>query len=239
MIKKMLKYIVSLSPIALTKNEQYDRLTKKILQSVCKTDSVCVDVGANEGKVLKLMMKVAPVAKHFAFEPIPVLFKKLASKFNEAAHIYNIALSNSVGTSKFNLVLSDMAYSGLQKRAYDKPEKDTIIEVQTELLDNIISLDTKIALIKIDVEGAELLVLKGAIKTIAQSKPIILFEFGKAGSQAYNISCKQMFHFFSSEIKYEIFTLHGWLKKDNSLSETAFENYYNNDKEYFFVANPL
>jgi FkbM family methyltransferase len=237
-VKKILKHIAALSPIALTKNEQYDRLTKKILKRVCTTESICIDIGANEGKVLQMMLQVARDAKHYAFEPIPVLFEKLKLKFQSKAHILNIALSNKVGKANFNLVLTDMAYSGLQKRAYDKPEKDTTIEVSTALLDNIIPTTTKIDLIKLDIEGGEYFALHGAIKTIHQSTPIILFEFGKAGANAYNITNEQMFQFITSQLNYEIYTLTGWLKKSASLDQKAFNAFFENNLEFFYLAAP-
>lgn len=235
-VKKILKHIAALSPIALTKNEHYDRLTKKVLQKVCTAENICVDIGANEGKVLQMMLQVAPDAKHYAFEPIPVLFEKLKLKFQSKAQLYNIALSNKSGKANFNLVLTDMAYSGLQKRAYDKPEKDTTIEVNTNLLDNIIPAETKIALIKLDIEGGEYFALQGAIKTINQSKPILLFEFGKAGANAYNITNTQMFQFINSQLNYEIYTLVDWLENKASLDQKAFNTFFENDREFFYLA---
>ncbi len=237
-MKKILKHIAALSPIALTKNEQYDRLTKKVLQKVCTAESVCVDIGANEGKVLQMMVQVAPDAKHYAFEPIPVLFEKLKLKYQSKALLHNIALSNKSGKANFNLVLTDMAYSGLQKRVYDKPEKDTTIEVSTDVLDNIIPAETKIALIKLDIEGGEYFTLQGSIKTINQSKPILLFEFGKAGANAYNITNTQMFQFINSQLNYEIYTLACWLKKSSPLDQKTFNAFFENDQEYFFLAAP-
>ncbi|MEI2708448.1 MAG: FkbM family methyltransferase [Chitinophagaceae bacterium] len=84
-----------------------------------------MDVGANEGKVLMLMHKVAPLAKHIAFEPIPVLYNQLYKKYNHIAQVFEVALSNRKGISTFNCVLTNMAYSGLLKRPYDRVEEDT------------------------------------------------------------------------------------------------------------------
>ncbi|MEZ4983026.1 MAG: FkbM family methyltransferase [Saprospiraceae bacterium] len=65
----------------------------------------------------------------------------------------------------FNYVVSNPAYSGLQKRRYDRPnEIDEKIEVETDLLDNVLAEDTRIDFMKIDVEGGEFFVLKGAQK---------------------------------------------------------------------------
>lgn len=238
MIINILKYIIQYFPIALTKNEYYDRLTKQVLSTVCNDDSICVDVGCNEGKVLKLMNLFAPNAKHWAFEPIPLLYEKLQQNFSNKVHVNQLALSNTKGKSLFNLVLSNSAYSGFKKRIYDKKEKDTIIEVQTDLLDHIIPSKTKIAVIKIDVEGAELLVLQGALQTIQNSKPIILFEFGKGAADIYENSAELMFQFLNSHLQYQIFTLTDWLKHKPSLNFKKFNQYFEQNNEYFFLAAP-
>ena len=223
------------SPVAFTKNEQYDRLTNKIIKAVCKPDSICIDVGANTGKILQMMMAAAPQAAHYAFEPIPELFQSLKRKFRRNAKVYCVALSDKKETTSFNLVLTDMAYSGLHKRAYDKKEKDISIFVDTELMDAIIPAETKIALIKMDVEGAELLVMKGAAQTIQRSKPILLFEFGKAGAEAYNYNDEIMFQFINETLQYNIYTLQSWLKDKIALTQENFSDNYNNGKEFFFV----
>lgn len=238
MLKKLLKYLIQKVPFAVTKNEYYDRLTKRVLQKLCTEKSVCVDVGCNNGKVLSLMQTIAPNAVHWAFEPIPFLFEKLQQKFSHNVHLHQLALSNAKGKSGFNLVLSNPAYSGLKKRGYDKKENDTSLEVSTDLLDNIIPSHIKVALIKIDVEGAELLVLQGALQTIHHAKPVILFEFGKGAADIYENSTEKMFYFINNELKYQIFTLIDWLKHKPSLSFSQFNQHFERNDEYFFLAAP-
>ncbi len=64
-------------------------------------------------------------------------------------------------------------------------------EVDANTLDNELSLlgiDTKVSLIKIDVEGAEYLVLEGAYETIKQHKPFIIIEFRPSRLKFLNIT---------------------------------------------------
>lgn len=234
-IKKIIKKIITISPIAFTQNERYDQLSQQIIKIVCTPESSCIDVGANQGKILKMMLNAAPHGIHFAFEPIPKLFNLLNQNFGNKVNIFCLALSDKKESTSFNLVLTDMAYSGLKKRAYDKKERDTSIEVATNLLDEIITTTTKISLMKIDVEGAELLVLRGAIKTIQQSKPLLLFEFGKAGASAYHYNDKDMFTFFTQTLQYNIYTLKNWLKNKPAYTQEKFSTNFNFGKEYFFV----
>ncbi len=237
-LRRLIKKLIRFFPIALTKNEYYDRLTKKVLQSICSPESICIDAGAHSGKILRMMIDASPNAMHYAFEPIPDYFTYLKKAYKNFAKVYCIALSNKTETTTFNIVLSNMAYSGLQRRVLNKKQEDILIFVETDLLDNIIPKEEKITLLKIDVEGAELLVLQGAEKTIQQSKPIILFEFGKEGASIYDYDSIKMFAYITETLHYEIFTLKDWLKKQSPLSADQFADYYQNGKEYFFLAAP-
>ena len=238
LLKRIAKKIHSLSPISLSRNEKYDRLTKKIIQRIATQNGSCIDIGVHEGKILHWMVQYMPNTIHYAFEPIPILFKQLQLKFAGKAFVSAIAISDKNHQSNFNLVTSNMAYSGLIKRAYDKAETDCIIQVQTASLDNLISLTEKISLIKIDVEGAEFFVLKGAKNTINNNKPIILFECGKAGGDAYGFTPNDVYNLFSNDYAYSIYTLSNWLQKKETTNCNQFIEYYKTGKEFFFLAAP-
>jgi len=114
-IRKILKTLAGISPVALTKNELYDRLTNTIIKQHCKHNSVCIDVGSHDGKILQMMLKAAPHAIHYAFEPIESLITRSLGKHHFDVNVYNVALSNKKGIEHFNLVTSNTAYSGLKK----------------------------------------------------------------------------------------------------------------------------
>ena len=111
-IKGALKKVVKFWPWPLTVNERYDRQTEAVIKTVCKPDSVCIDVGCYEGEILSLMMKYAPGAHHIAFEPIPEQYKLLKEKFGDRADIYPFALGNENTETTFNHVISNPTYSG-------------------------------------------------------------------------------------------------------------------------------
>lgn len=225
-------------PMALTKNEQYDRLTHRIIQQVCHSNSNCIDIGAHEGKILAMMLSAAPEGKHHAFEPIPALYEQLKKDFGARAMIHHQALSNQFGSSNFNLVLSNPALSGIHKRPYWKKEIDSTIQVITAPLDQLIDSTEQIDLIKMDVEGAELWVLEGAINTINRCQPFILFECGSMGGQAYDFSAKSAFDLLDFRLKYQIFTLNAWLKNAPALKFQDFQKHFDQGTEFFFLATP-
>jgi len=238
MIKDLIKKMLKLSPIPLSKNHKYDLLTRKIISNL-PTSSNCIDVGCYKGEILDLMKNAAPQGQHFGIEPIPSQFDFLIRKYSQIANcsIINIAASNTKGVSEFNYVTSNPSYSGLLKRDYDKPnEIDTTIKVRTDLLDNVIPKNIQIDLIKIDVEGAELLVLEGAINLIKKNKPVVIFEHGIGASNHYGATPTKLFDFFA-EVSMKVSMLDKYLSNKKSLTREEFEKQYYDRLNYYFIAH--
>ncbi|RYD57636.1 MAG: FkbM family methyltransferase [Sphingobacteriales bacterium] len=238
-MKETVKKIIKAIPIAFTQNQRYDKQTKKIIARVCKADSNCIDVGAHKGEVLDIMLKHAPNGMHHAFEPIPDLYTKLASKYGSNKHcrVYDLALNNEKGTATFNYVVSNPSYSGLIKRKYDRPdEQDTQITVKTELLDDALPADVKIDLIKIDVEGGELRVLEGARQTLKRNKPVVIFEHGLGASDFYGSTPDKVYKLME-DCGLKISRMKDWLDGKNHLSLSEFETIYKNGSDYYFIAH--
>ncbi len=223
------------------KNTYYDKLTELVMERVLEPTSVCIDVGAHEGSILQLMIKYALNGTFFAFEPLPQFYEVLVQKFRKSnIHIYNLALSDSAGESSFNYVISNPAYSGLKKRRYDRPhEEDTQITVKTEMLDTILSNEKtgKVSFIKIDVEGAEYFVMKGAQERIKNDKPIIVFEHGMGGSDYYDKRPEDIYHLLCDACGLRISLLSHWLQKKQSLNLDTFCDQYYKGKNYYFIAH--
>lgn len=235
---KPVKYLLKKIPIAFTKNQQYDKQTLQIVKKVCGLESNCIDIGTHEGEILDLFIRQSPAGNHFGFEPLPFLFEKLKQKYRSLPniHIYPFALSNQNEVAEFNYVISNPAYSGLLKRRYDRPgEQDTKIDVEVKTLDDIIPVNTKIDLIKIDVEGGEINVLKGAGRIMAESNPVIIFEFGMGGSDIYGATPAIMYSFFE-EFGYKISLLRNYIHNKPWLSLAELEKEFHTGSNHYFVA---
>ena len=238
-MKKQIKNLIKKLPIAFTKNQQYDQQTKKVLKKCLKSDSNCLDVGCHEGEVLEIMLKHSPVGQHHGFEPIPSFFNSLGKKFPPNCHFHQLGLSNEKGTSSFNHVISNPGYSGMKKRKYDKPnEKDTSITIKIDLLDNVLPEDLKVDFIKIDVEGAEFLVMEGGKETIKKNQPIIVFEHGLGGADVYGIRPEQVFKLLNEECGLNISTMRKWLNNANPFSKNEFIEQFEKGLNYYFIAYP-
>ena len=236
-IKDLARETLMFLHIDLTQNLKYDRLTKDIMKKHLKSDSNCVDVGCHKGEILEMMLNYAPKGHHFAFEPIPYLYQDLVKKFQNIATIYPNALSDEKGTTTFNLVKNAPAYSGLKQRHYDidNPEIE-IINVEVETMDDLLG-DNRIDFIKIDVEGGEFGVLKGAKNLLKKNLPTILFECGKGASDYYGTQPADIFNYLTQEIGLQVYTLDAFIKGNTALSQAEFVDCFETQKEYYYVAS--
>ncbi|MCF8231843.1 MAG: FkbM family methyltransferase [Bacteroidales bacterium] len=238
-IKNLVRSTLNLFHLDLTKNLEYDRLTKAVLKRVIKRNSNCIDVGCHKGEILDLMIKFAPEGFHYAIEPIPDFFEYLKNNYAHHAEVFPYALADKTGTTTFNYVKNAPAYSGIKQRKYDTtaPEIEKI-EVEMQTLDNIIREDTHIDFIKIDVEGGEFGVLKGGLEVIKRDKPVIIFEYGLGASDYYGTLPANMYEFVVNDLGLHISLLKSFLNNDLSLSLKEFEECYKSNKEYYFIAYP-
>jgi FkbM family methyltransferase len=237
-LRQIVKFFVVFFKLPLTQNLAYDIYTRKILRNSLQTNSNCIDIGCHLGEIMDDILKQAPNGNHFAFEPLPHLYKFLVKKYEGTqVKIFPTALFDKKGETTFNYVVNAPAYSGIRKRHYDIPDAEiNELTVKTDLLDNLIPEEVKIDFIKIDVEGAEFPVLKGGVKMISRCKPLIIFEFGMGAADYYGSDPQQVYEFLTTTCGMRISTLKGYLNKETPLSSTTFANLFLDRKEYYFVA---
>ncbi len=195
-------------------------------------DSNCIDVGSHDGRFLAEMVRIAPLGRHVAYEPLPRFFARLTTAF-PGVDVRRAALSNVNGTSDFTYVKNLPAYSGFRRRKY--PSKATIetITVQTERLDDRLPSDYVPALIKIDVEGAEQLVIEGAMETLKRHRPIVVFEHGAGASDFYGTGPSDIYRLLCDGAGLRIFNLEG----DGPYSLSQLETVYRRNEHWNFVAH--
>lgn len=148
---------------------------------------VVFDIGANEGSYSAAILSISPNADVYAFEPHPATFQRLSSRFSSARNV--TVVNAACGKSKGSAALFD--YSGSQGSAHASLHSGVIETIHhgksDQHLVNIVDVDSFVAehgianidLLKIDTEGNELEVLKGAEKSIRDHRvQAIQFEFG-------------------------------------------------------------
>ncbi len=144
----------------------------------CKSGDILLDIGANVGWYTLLFSKIAPKdVQILAFEPDPLnydlLTKNLAINRAERVDASRIALADSEGTQK----LHRYSNRNLGRHSLLPINNGPTINVKTKTLDGLLeerNLGERVpCLIKIDVEGYELRVLRGAEKTLKRCRMLV------------------------------------------------------------------
>jgi FkbM family methyltransferase len=126
------------------------------MDKILRDNSNCVDVGCHKGAILNQIILRSPDGQHYAFEPLPELYRGLKKKYERKPNVklFDCALSDSCGESTYQHVVTNPGYSGLRQRRYDRAEEKIVqLMVRIEMLDNVIPEDVQVRFIKIDVEG--------------------------------------------------------------------------------------
>ena len=154
----------------------YDKATIRVAKSLPDSFSVVVDIGANNGFILQKLLKVFPHSKCVAFEPIPRFADYLRLKYPKV-DVRQLAISNFNGEVPFFNTLSSPALSSLnESRLNLLGETFKTLKIRCDTLDNQLQDSIRVSFIKIDVEGHEIEVLRGAEDTIRKHRPIIVIE---------------------------------------------------------------
>jgi FkbM family methyltransferase len=237
-MRELLKKIIHVWPWPLTLNERYDRQTKAVINKVCKADSICIDVGCYRGEILQAMMSAAPASRHKAFEPVPQQFAFLKEQFGQQVDVFPYALGDENKKTIFHHVVSNPTYSGLQQRQYKGDETIQEIQVEVKKLDDVIAPELPVRLIKIDVEGGEFDVMRGAAVTLKKWHPFIIFEHGLGGADKYGIKPGDVYDLLVNTLGYRICLMGDFLKDEKTLgfSRTAFEEQFWKGTDCYFLA---
>lgn len=227
---------IALRELSMGKGERLgrrdDRLLKLLMSYILKEDSNCIDVGAHKGDMLSDMYRLSPNGQHYAFEPLPDLAMKLKERF---PNVFEIALSDEEGMVEFYRNVIDPGYSGLKQGVYKKGQnKVELITVQTRRLDDILPPDLKVDFIKIDVEGAELQVMRGAERTIKTHQPYIVLEHGARVAPYYGITSEMVYEFLVENCKMHLFLMDG----QGPLGKEDFLHITDKGLAWNFIARP-
>lgn len=141
-----------------------------------------VDIGANEGQWISALMNFADVRRLEAFEPNPEAFAKLSKRFAQRTHtkLHNFALGDETTSATLNVIensgLSSVLKPGkiIQQEYAPASEVIRLIPIEILRLDDVLHDDEAIDLIKLDVQGFEHSVLRGAMKTLRRTRVLLI-----------------------------------------------------------------
>jgi FkbM family methyltransferase len=202
-----------------------------LMESVLGPDSDCLDVGAHAGSILRHMVRLAPEGSHVAWEPLPPFAARLRASF-PGVEVRQAALSDRAGRREFAHVVRDPGWSGFVARPAPAGGEVEALEVRSERLDDVLPAGVEPAFVKIDVEGAEEEVLRGALETLRRHRPVIAFEHGAGSADHYGTTPEAVHRLLTGELGYTI----GGLDGDGPYDEARFAAIFASGERVNFVA---
>lgn len=166
----------------------FEQAESDYLCRLAQPGGTVVDVGANVGLHTIPLALAVGTGKVMAFEPVPENVKRLQENVERNrlrnVEIYPFALSDEDGSATMHLS-RDPAYGTLMSTAVAHVAGESI-ETSTRRLDDVWRMagQPAVSAIKVDVEGAELRVLRGAKDLLATCRPVLLVEAAQPAERA-------------------------------------------------------
>ena len=218
----------------LCENGIYERDNLKLLAALVRPETVYFDVGANIGLLSIPILRGIPTSRVVSFEPspntLPYLSRtKAESDFGDRWQVVGKAAGSAPGELEFFTHSPDLgAYDSFRRtaRAGEAARQTvpvTMIDTEWAALGQPV-----VSVIKIDVEGAELAALRGAVACIAAHQPSILLEWNAQNLAAFGCAPEELLT-FAREGGYAIFSLPDMVPVDSAtllrLKMLATENF--------------
>lgn len=177
------------------------------LRLLRKGDTV-FEIGANRGDFTVLFSNVVGATGSLhAFEPVPPTFAALYERLKAECSFDNIKLNNlamgdTEGVFQIHVPAGDFGQASLRSHtdsSWSKPGRESY-DCTVRTLDSYVAQNNldRLDLIKIDVEGAELLVLQGGQQTLDRFHPVIHFECFAPWSAAFDYTPADLVSFLLS-----------------------------------------
>lgn len=218
-----------IAPIETLNFFDYEKQESDMMENLVADGDTFFDIGANIGWYSINVATPRRTTKVFCFEPIPRTFKQLQKNLslnsvpNVLAH--NFGFSNQVGEFPF-YYYPEGSGNASSANLTGRTDVETVLCKVRTLDDYIAETNERVNFIKCDVEGAELLVFKGGLKTISRDKPIVFSEILRKWSTKFNYNPNEIFDLFHAQ-GYRSFIVKGkhlseFFCMDGSTVETNF-----------------
>lgn len=151
----------------------HDYEEMSFVRDYLKSGDLFVDVGANVG-VYSLWASETKGVDVLAFEPAPLAYRRAVENFELNGLVHKVViLQKAVGPDE-QIVSFTTRLDAINHVAQNNDDHTVLVEQTT--LDHQLGFDKVPALVKVDVEGGELGVLRGGEKTIDRNRPALIIE---------------------------------------------------------------
>jgi len=196
-----------------------------VIKPICRqlTGGILVDVGANIGVYTLLLRAISPLPI-IAYEPQPFLFKLLQSNiaYNKLLDVktrnvacgskrgevaFSIGINGSVvlkaTKTKKNISDASLAALDLEQEAGITQAGDAVVNVPVVMLDEDLADVPSVALLKIDCEGFEYEVLRGAANIIKRYRPRLVLEVHPTQLEEFGHSVEEILDLVARDYELE------------------------------------
>ena len=168
-------------------HERWENAEVRFMLRVLSEGDAMVDVGANVGVyALQAARAVGPTGMVYAFEPQPDVFAMLQrsvreNSFSERTRLFNSAVGATDGSARIWRHHTNNPGASMVTGADREAEGAAVIDMMR--LDSI-DFRQRVALLKVDIEGYEPLLLQGGAKFFRDHRPVVLTEYFPASIRA-------------------------------------------------------
>lgn len=207
--------------------EQADHEEMAIIRQFVKPSDICFDIGANIGYYSLVLAKLAK--EIHAFEPVPLICQVLKCNLllNGICNVIanQSAVGRITGETSFNIA-ADSAYSGFCDTNIVSPSESVRLPV-TRLDDYCTARRiSRIDFLKIDVEGAESLVLDGAREVLKSRPRFMMIELAERMQEKYGSAIIDVVTSLASYGYKPFIPINGKLREFRSEHHNAFSNVF-------------
>lgn len=211
----------------------YGSWEPEVIEAISQTVSkgqVALDIGAQSGFYTLLLSKlVGPEGRVVAFEPLPPNYRILDQniELNRASNVLVVKKALMDRAGQLSLTIPPRDSLLLAGELLNEKEHETLLVPAVSLDDYLAELRWPVHFIKMDVEGAEEAILRGAVRTIEMHHPAMLIEvhaFNQYGQQHPVVSLLQEMGYEINWLSEWTLTAHllaKWAKKDESVLEAV------------------
>jgi len=189
------------APIEVMNFDQYEPMETRVMDLLTTTACTILDVGANIGLYSIRFARRQEGARVFAFEPLPASYRYLqrnvaTNGVGDRVSCFNYGLSDQSGTFDFFISPSAGTNASLLNVA-GSSDAQRVVGLTLTLDQWSANQSVAPDFIKCDVEGAELLVMRGGRKTLEAHRPVVFAEVLRKWSKPFGYHPNDMLAFFA------------------------------------------
>ncbi|MDQ3849105.1 MAG: FkbM family methyltransferase [Actinomycetota bacterium] len=190
----------------------WDPHVEACLRRTLLPGQTAIDVGANLGYMTAVMAQcVGPTGRVWAFEPVVETYEllELCRSLNDLPQVTPVPIALGAAHASIQITY-DRRHSGIATMHPERVAGD-VQDVEMRTLDALIAAGDvrRPDLIKIDVEGHELDVLRGARDTIGEASPTLVFELNERAATAAGWTLADAAELLTSLGDYRFFLVDG------------------------------